>query len=187
MLSGGGSQGQEAPANNSDNTSSEKPHHTRKKRATPAKSEEVSPTSAAPHKKEKAGADGESNAAVLKSESTGHAPAATIEAGQLADFSAQPASVQQLIKAGLDLTKLNLTYTYGSDDPSRGGMDCSGTIYYLLRSQGLKDVPRDSSEQYIWARKRGQFFAVVSTEADGFEFKDLLPGDLMFWSGTLQN
>jgi hypothetical protein len=56
----------------------------------------------------------------------------------------------------------------------------------LLRSQGFKDVPRDSSEQYIWARKNGQFFAVVSTEADGFEFKDLQPGDLMFWSGTYQ-
>jgi len=161
-------------------------------------SDEAPPTSAAPHqkidpgddttstatKKEKAGADGESNEGVLKNESAGHAPAATLEAGRLADFSMQPAPVQQLIKAALDLTKLNLAYAYGSDEPSRGGMDCSGTIYYLLRSQGLKDVPRDSSEQYIWARQRGQFFAVVSTEADGFEFKDLLPGDLMFWSGT---
>ena len=119
-----------------------------------------------------------------KSESADHAPAATIEAAQIADFSAQPDSVQRLIRAALDLTKLNLTYTYGSDEPSSGGMDCSGTIYYLLRSQGFKDVPRDSSEQYIWARKHGQFFAVVSTEADGFEFKDLQPGDLMFWSGT---
>ncbi len=112
------------------------------------------------------------------------APVATIETSQLAEFSAQPARVQQLITAALELTKLNLTYTYGSADPSSGGMDCSGTIYYLFRSQGLKDVPRDSSSQYVWARKQGQFFAVVSTVADGFEFKDLQPGDLMFWSGT---
>lgn len=112
------------------------------------------------------------------------APAATIEASELTEFAALPAHVQQLITAALDLTKLNLTYTYGSADPSAGGMDCSGTIYYLLRSQGLKDVPRDSSGQYVWARKRGQFFAVVSTLADSFEFKDLQPGDLMFWSGT---
>ncbi len=117
-------------------------------------------------------------------EKVAHAPAATIEASQLAEFSAQPARVQQLITAALDLTKLNLTYTYGSADPAAGGMDCSGTIYYLFRSQGLKDVPRDSSSQYVWARKQGQFFAVVSTVADGFEFKDLQPGDLMFWSGT---
>lgn len=113
-----------------------------------------------------------------------HAPAATIEAKQLVEFSAQPARVQQLIIAALELTKLNLTYTYGSADPSVGGMDCSGTIYYLFRSQGLKDVPRDSSSQYVWARKHGQFFAVLSTVADGFEFKDLQPGDLMFWKGT---
>lgn len=112
------------------------------------------------------------------------APAATIETSQLAEFNAQPARVQQLIAAALDLTKLNLTYSYGSADPSAGGMDCSGTIYYLFRSQGLKDVPRDSSSQYVWARKHGQFFAVVSTLADSFEFKDLQPGDLMFWSGT---
>lgn len=92
--------------------------------------------------------------------------------------------MQQLITAALDLTKLNLTYTYGSAEPSAGGMDCSGTIYYLFRSQGLKDVPRDSGGQYVWARKHGQFFAVVSTLADSFEFKDLQPGDLMFWSGT---
>ncbi|MEP6668964.1 MAG: NlpC/P60 family protein [Chthoniobacter sp.] len=113
-----------------------------------------------------------------------HAPAATIEVNELAEFSVQPARVQQLITAALDLAKQNLTYTYGSAEPSAGGMDCSGTIYYLFRSQGLKDVPRDSSGQYVWARKHGQFFAVVSTLADSFEFKDLQPGDLMFWSGT---
>lgn len=112
------------------------------------------------------------------------APAATIDASQLAEFAALPGRVQQLITAALELTKLNLTYTYGSADPSAGGMDCSGTIYHLFRSQGLKDVPRDSSSQYAWARKQGQFFAVVSTLADSFEFKDLQPGDLMFWSGT---
>ena len=75
-------------------------------------------------------------------EKTVHAPAATLETGRLKDFSTQPASVQQLLKAALDLTKLNLTYTYGSAEPSRRRMDCSGTIYYLLRSQGLKDVPQ---------------------------------------------
>jgi cell wall-associated NlpC family hydrolase len=198
MLPGVRLHGQEASATTSDSTPSPKPHHPRKKKSTPEKSEEVPPTQLASHqkvdpendtastatKKKKAVVDGESNAATPKSENTVHAPAATIEAGQIADFSVQPEPVQQLLKAALALTKLNLTYAYGSDDPSRGGMDCSGTIYYLLRSQGLKDVPRDSSEQYIWARQHGQFFAVVSTEADGFEFKDLQPGDLMFWSGT---
>ena len=162
-----------------------------------APSDPATPKSTSPRKKKKV-VDDEDSAPQTKAakppsavvsdppitEKVPQAPAATIEASQLAEFSAQPARVQQLITAALDLTKLNLTYTYGSAEPSAGGMDCSGTIYYLFRSQGLKDVPRDSSGQYVWARKQSQFFAVVSTVADGFEFKDLQPGDLMFWSGT---
>ena len=113
-----------------------------------------------------------------------HAPAATLEPSELTEFNDQPPRVQQLLTAALALTKLNLTYTYGSADPAQGGMDCSGTIYHLLREQGFKDVPRDSSSQYIWARKTGKFFAVVSNKAESFEFRELLPGDLMFWTGT---
>ena len=115
-----------------------------------------------------------------------HAPAATLEAEELAEFAAQPPRVQALITAALALTKLNLTYTYGSDDPAQGGMDCSGTMAYVLRAQGFKDVPRDSSSQYVWARKGGPFFAVVSKSAESFEFKDLQPGDLLFWTGTYE-
>jgi cell wall-associated NlpC family hydrolase len=114
------------------------------------------------------------------------APAATLEPSELAEFEAQPPRVQALITAALALTKLNLTYAYGSADPAQGGMDCSGTMYHVLRAQGFPDVPRDSSSQYVWARKAGPFFAVVSTQADSFEFKDLLPGDLLFWTGTYQ-
>jgi len=154
--------------------------------ATPVKSTPAPDADAAPPKKKRSTADSDSNTNAPAGDQSHHAPAATIEAEQLAEFSSQPAAVQQIIKAALDLTKLNLTYTFGSAEPSNGGMDCSGAIYYLLRAQGLKDVPRDSSEQYVWARKRGQFFAVVSTEADSFEFKDLVPGDLMFWTGTYQ-
>ncbi|HYR57954.1 MAG TPA: NlpC/P60 family protein [Chthoniobacteraceae bacterium] len=113
-----------------------------------------------------------------------HAPAATLDPSDLAEFAAQPPRVQALIASALELTKLNLTYTYGSADPARGGMDCSGTIFYVLNLQGFKDVPRDSSGQYEWARRAGPFFAVVSRRADSFEFADLKPGDLMFWTGT---
>jgi len=170
-----------------------KSHPPRTKKAASAKTEDVASVTPKPQvgpgpdlgPKSKAPiVDGEKSP--LMPEKTVRAPAATIEAEQLADFAAQPPAVQQLISAALTLTKLNLTYSYGSSDPASGGMDCSGTIYHLLRSQGFKDVPRDSSSQYVWARQRGQFFAVVSTAADGFEFKDLQPGDLMFWSGTYQ-
>ena len=108
------------------------------------------------------------------------APAATLDPGELAEFNSLSVRTQVLITAALALTKLNLTYTYGSDDPAQGGMDCSGTMAYVLRAQGFKDVPRDSSSQYVCVRKGGPFFAVVSKSAESFEFKDLQPGDLLF-------
>jgi cell wall-associated NlpC family hydrolase len=112
------------------------------------------------------------------------APNATLAPSDLAEFDALPPRIQRLIEAALELTKLDLTYTYGSADPARGGMDCSGTMSYLLRAQGFTDVPRDSPGQYVWARKAGGFEAVISTSADSFEFDALRPGDLLFWSGT---
>ncbi len=92
--------------------------------------------------------------------------------------------MRQIIEAGLDLTTKNLGYAYGSADPANGGMDCSGFIYYLLSQNGFTDVPRDSSQQYVWVRKAGNFNAVLSRHQDSFELDALKPGDLLFWSGT---
>ncbi len=63
-------------------------------------------------------------------------------------------------------------------------MDCSGFIYYVLQQNGFPDVPRDSSQQYVWVRKAGNFDAVLSRKEDSFELDNLKPGDLLFWSGT---
>ena len=92
--------------------------------------------------------------------------------------------MRQIIDAGLALTKQNLGYTYGSADPANGGMDCSGFVYYVLKQNDFPDVPRDSSQQYVWVRKGGSFNAVVSRKEDSFELDDLKPGDLLFWRGT---
>lgn len=116
--------------------------------------------------------------------SADRAPNASLEPADLAEFSTQPERVQRLLSAALALTKLNLTYLYGSADPAQGGMDCSGTIHRLLSDFGFPDVPRDSPGQYVWVRKAGSFRAVVSTSAESFEFSELRPGDLLFWSGT---
>lgn len=113
-----------------------------------------------------------------------YAPNATIAPTELVEFAGLSPRVQGVITAALELTKQNLTYTYGSAEPSKGGMDCSGTIYYLLRSTGFGEVPRDSSSQYAWVRRTGSFRAVVSRDAKSFEFNELKPGDLMFWTGT---
>ena len=93
--------------------------------------------------------------------------------------------MKKLISTALDLTKKNLTYTYGSDDPANGGMDCSGTISFLLKQQGFTDVPRQASEQYEWVRQKSHFYAVLSKKQDNVELREMRPGDLLFWTGDL--
>jgi len=112
------------------------------------------------------------------------ASVASMKPEDIRQFNEQPPKVQQLIRDALALTEQNLTYTYGSSDPSAGGMDCSGFIYYVLTKSGFKDVPRDASEQYAWIRQDSNFHAVLSRDSNSFEFRELRPGDLMFWSGT---
>ena len=111
-------------------------------------------------------------------------PNVSLSPDQIADYDSYPPKVRQILDAGLALAKQNLGYTYGSADPKNGGMDCSGFIYYVLRENGFSDVPRDSSQQYVWVRKAGDFSAVLSRKEDSFELDDLKPGDLLFWRGT---
>jgi cell wall-associated NlpC family hydrolase len=123
--------------------------------------------------------------------SSGHAPPGkkgapnvTLSSDEITGYENYPPKVRQILDAGLALTKQNLGYAYGSADPKNGGMDCSGFIYYVLQQNGFPDVPRDSSQQYVWVRKAGDFDAVLSRKEDSFEFDDLKPGDLLFWRGT---
>ncbi len=112
------------------------------------------------------------------------ATVSTLHTDELDGYADYPEEVRHLIETSLALTERNLTYTYGSADPAKGGMDCSGTIYYVLRSLGLNQVPRTASAQYLWARKAGTFEAVVSRKLDSYELQALRPGDLLFWTGT---
>ena len=111
-------------------------------------------------------------------------PNVSLSPGQIEGYENDPLKVRQILDAGLALTKQNLGYTYGSADPANGGMDCSGFVYYVLKQNGFPGVPRDSSQQYVWVRKGGDFKAVVSRKEDSFELDDLKPGDLLFWRGT---
>ena len=112
------------------------------------------------------------------------APNATLLPDSLSGFENYPPKVRQLLISALELTTRNLDYKYGSADPANGGMDCSGFVYFLLKENGIQNVPRDSSEQYTWLRKAGRFEPVVSEKEDSFEFDNLKPGDLLFWTGT---
>jgi cell wall-associated NlpC family hydrolase len=112
------------------------------------------------------------------------APNATLSPEAIRGFENYPPKVQQLLTSALELTTRNLDYKYGSADPGNGGMDCSGFVYFVLKQNGVEGVPRDSSEQYIWLRRAGKFEPVVSQKDDSFEFDNLKPGDLLFWTGT---
>ncbi len=109
---------------------------------------------------------------------------ATLTTDDLKEYESQPEGVRRLIARGLMLTHLKLAYKYGSADPREGGMDCSGTVYYLLGQSGLAEVPRDSGGLYHWVWTQGRFESVVSSNAKTFELERLKPGDLLFWTGT---
>ena len=76
---------------------------------------------------------------------------------EIAGYEKYSPEVRKVLDLSLDLTTRNLNYKYGSADPANGGMDCSGFVYYVLRQIGLKDVPRDAREQYVWVRKPENF------------------------------
>lgn len=109
---------------------------------------------------------------------------ASLAPADIAGFEDYPPRIRLLLEACLALTKQDLGYKFGSSDPAAGGMDCSGTIYHVLRAAGFLDVPRTASGQYIWVRKAGTFEAVISRKLESFELDALRPGDLLFWTGT---
>jgi cell wall-associated NlpC family hydrolase len=111
-------------------------------------------------------------------------PNATISGAEIADSKSYSPEVKKVIDLGLNLAAQNLGYKYASADPANGGMDCSGFIYYVLSNSGIKDVPRDAREQYIWVRKAGNFQAVLAQRDDTFELDALKPGDLLFWASS---
>jgi cell wall-associated NlpC family hydrolase len=109
---------------------------------------------------------------------------ATIAAKEISGYENYPANVRKITDTALELTTRNLDYKYGSADPANSGMDCSGFVFYVLTQNGIRDVPRDSSQQYVWLRKAGNFKAVNSRQENTFELDELVPGDLLFWTGT---
>jgi cell wall-associated NlpC family hydrolase len=111
----------------------------------------------------------------------------TLSIEDISDFDSYPKQIQSLVQSCLALTHLELGYMYGSSEPSKGGMDCSGTIYHVLHFQGLKDVPRQSDEMCNWVDKKTHLYLTpTATSFGGEEFDNLKPGDLLFWTNSLE-
>lgn len=108
----------------------------------------------------------------------------TLQPSEIIAFEKQPRAVQSLLLKALALTQRGLTYRYGSDDPASGGMDCSGTVSYLLKSSGIANVPRDSSGIYLWAQSAGTLHRVSVATLFDPAMSLLRAGDMLFWEGT---
>lgn len=115
------------------------------------------------------------------------AAVSTLSIEDISGFEHYPKQIQSLVQSCLALTHLDLGYLYGSHEPSKGGMDCSGTIYHVLHFQGLKDVPRQSDEMCNWVDKKSHLsLTPTATNFDSEEFANLKPGDLLFWTNSLE-
>lgn len=82
------------------------------------------------------------------------------------------------------LSRSGLKYEFGSNDPGNGGLDCSGTVQYLLQAQDVSSVPRQSNHQYEWLEKKGTLKKVGFFTSSRSVLRNLKPGDLLFWKGT---
>ncbi|MDZ4402399.1 NlpC/P60 family protein [Prosthecobacter sp.] len=122
-----------------------------------------------------------------KPEAPRPAAVSTISIEDISGFTKYPKQVQSLVQSALALTHLELGYLYGSHEPNKGGMDCSGTVYHVLHFQGLKNVPRQSNEMAEWVQEKTQLHLTpTATSLDSPEFADLKPGDLLFWTNTTE-
>ncbi len=156
--------------------------------ATTAKSKEKTPakTPAKPEASAKAKADTPTKAED-KPATPSPAAVSTISIEDISGFEKYPKQIQSLVQSSLALTRLELSYMYGSNEPNKGGMDCSGTVYHVLQFQGLKGVPRQSDEMCNWVEKKTQLHLTpTATSFDSAEFDDLKPGDLLFWTNTME-
>jgi len=75
-----------------------------------------------------------------------------------------------------------IPYVFAGSCPEDGGMDCSGTVFYLLGLVGL-DPPRSAQNLHDWINQSDKLVTIPAgvTKADDPAFAKMLPGDLLFW------
>jgi len=115
------------------------------------------------------------------------AKTATLAPAELQEFTNAPAETQTMLRYALDLTSKGLAYKTGSGDPALGGTDCSGFVWHVLQKHGHTAAPRQSDGMYEWTWNAGTFRACNGVTMDTFEFKELRPGDLLFWVNSTRD
>jgi cell wall-associated NlpC family hydrolase len=113
----------------------------------------------------------------------------SLQPSELEEYASLDGLRKRIVDEALDLGAKEswLKYQFGSADPDSGGLDCSGSVYYILQKVGI-DPPRSSSAQFTWVKDAGALTDVADTVSSTGDaaFDDLKPGDLLFWSGTYE-
>lgn len=109
---------------------------------------------------------------------------ANLKTSDITDFDKQPKPIRALIETAMGLTRKRLPYKFGADDPSEGGLDCSGFVHYSIQKAGMRNIPRMSADLFEWVKKSGEFRRVRNKSATTPELDRLRPGDLLFWTHT---
>lgn len=90
---------------------------------------------------------------------------------------------RELIGKSLAFLKEHPAVPYVDGGADEKGMDCSGAIVRLLKLVKI-EPPRSAQGQYDWLRESGRLTLVPATARtpDDPVFRNLLPGDLVFWA-----
>jgi hypothetical protein len=120
---------------------------------------------------------------------TGEVRPGVIGKEDLKEYASLTGQRKRIVNEALELAAREtwIKYQFGSADPDSGGLDCSGSVYYILQESGIQP-PRSSGAQFTWVKKSGALTEVPATTAtlDSEAFSKLQPGDLLFWSGTYE-
>lgn len=111
-------------------------------------------------------------------------PAHSIPISDISGVNNYSYHVKRLVHYALYLSKKKLRYRFGSNNPRHGGMDCSGTIQYLLWQTAHIHAPRDARDMYLWIERQGVIHHVHAYSFRSSQFNRLHAGDLLFWTGT---
>jgi len=115
---------------------------------------------------------------------SGYGKPALIATADLTKFDELPADRRKLIECAIAVARDSpwLPYTVGGGEPSQGGFDCSGAMYFVMRKAGLAP-PRISLAQFQWIKMNGRMHDVPAEAANlkHPSLKKLHPGDLLFW------
>lgn len=117
-------------------------------------------------------------------EKSAYGKPAIIASSDLAEFDSFPADRRKLLETAIAVARDSpwLPYTARGSEPSDGGFDCSGAMYFVMRRAGL-EPPRTAAAQLQWLERNQRLHKLPmdAIHLNNPALKNLHPGDLLFW------